>query len=213
MEPYLSNDKFDPYEPPKNGEELERNIYDDEKMKENPLKKKAHTQNTETEKVKKFVLKQIKKKINSKKREKEMAVKKKKKNSDNEKIFLITQNKKRARTPIKAKHPFIISRQKDIANVQLKRIKKFKNDESYSTEVTELDDFPKKYENSNLLNENNIFDEVERDEKFGKEGLLGHQEIFFNGQNYEEEEPLIIGETLNTFQPSTGAYTILLNEN
>ena len=79
--------------------------------------------------------------------------------------------------------------------------------------MTELDDFPKKYENSNLLNENNIFDEVERDEKFGKEGLLGLQEIFFNGQNYEEEEPLIIGETLNTFQPSTGAYTILLNEN
>ena len=188
MEAELPNDKFFPYEHPNNGEELERKLYGNDKIKETLSKKKAHTQNSETEKVNKSVLKKIKNENNSKIKQKVTAVKDKKKSSANKNLSLLTKNKKRARTPIKAKHPFIVSRVEDIEKVQIKRNKKFKNDtESDTTEATDLDDFPEKYDNSNLLNEDNIFDEMERDEKKGKEGLLGLQEKLFNGDKPEEE--------------------------
>ena len=177
MEAELPNDKFEAYEHPNNGEELERKLYGNDKIKETLSKKKAHTQNSETEKVNKSVLKKIKNENNSKIKQKVTAVKDKKKSSANKNLSLLTKNKKRARTPVKAKHPFIVSRVEDIEKVQIKRNKKFKNDtESDTTEATDLDDFPEKYDNSNLLNEDNIFDEMERDEKIGKEGLLGLQE-------------------------------------
>lgn len=215
MEAELPNDKFEAYEHPNNGEELERKLYGNDKIKETLSKKKAHTQNSQTEKVSKSVLKKINKEINSKRKQKVTAVKNKKKNSSNKKIFFITKNKKRARTPVKAKHPFIISRVEDIEKVQIKRNKKFKNDtESDTTEATDLDDFPEKYDNSNLLNDYNIFDEMERDEKIGKEGLLGLQEILFNGDKPEEERGQEMLDSIYiSFYRSTQACTILLKEN
>ena len=167
MEAELPNDKFFQYEHPNNGEELEKNIYGNDKIKETLSKKKAHTQNSETEKVNKSVLKKIKNENNSKIKQKVTAVKDKKKSSANKKLSVLTKNKKRARTPIKTKHPFIISRVKEIEKVQIKRNKKFKNEsESDTTEATELDEFPEKYDNSNLLNEVDIFDELEREAMF-----------------------------------------------
>ena len=215
MEAELPNDKFEAYEHPNNGEELERKLYGNDKIKETLSKKKAHTQNSQTEKVNKSVLKKINKEINPKRKQKVTAVKNKKKNSSNKKIFFITKNKKRARTPIKAKHPFIVSRVEDIEKVQIKRNKKFKNDtESDTTEATDLDYFPEKYDNSNLLNEDNIFDEMERDEKIGKEGLLGLQEILFNGDKPEEERGQEMLDSIYiSFYRSTQACTILLKEN
>ena len=217
MEAELPNDKFEAYEHPNNGEELERKLYGNDKIKETLSKKKARTENSQTEKVNKSVQKKINKEINPKRKQKVTAVKNKKKNSSNKKIFFITKNKKRARTPVKAKHPFIISRVEDIEKVQIKRNKKFKNDtESDTTEATDLDDFPEKYDNSNLLNEDNIFDEMERDEKIGKgkEGLLGLQEILFNGDKPEEErEQEMLDSIYISFLRSTQACTILLKEN
>ena len=215
MEAELPNDKFEAYEHPNNGEELERKLYGNDKIKETLSKKKARTENSQTEKVNKSVLKKINKEINPKRKQKVTAVKNKKKNSSNKKIFFITKNKKRARTPIKAKHPFIVSRVEDIEKVQIKRNKKFKNDsESDTTEATDLDDFPEKYDNSNLLNEDNIFDEMERDEKIGKEGLLGLQEILFNGDKPEEERGQEMLDSIYiSFYHSTQACTILLKEN
>ena len=215
MEAELPNDKFEAYEHPNNGEELERKLYGNDKIKETLSKKKAYTQNSQTEKVNKSVLKKINKEINPKRKQKVTAVKNKKKNSSNKKIFFITKNKKRARTPVKAKHPFIISRVEDIEKVQIKRNKKFKNDtESDTTEATDLDDFPEKYDNSNLLNDYNIFDEMERDEKIGKEGLLGLQEILFNGDKPEEERGQEMLDSIYiSFYRSTQACTILLKEN
>ena len=215
MEAELPNDKFEAYEHPNNGEELERKLYGNDKIKETLSKKKARTENSQTEKVNKSVQKKINKEINPKRKQKVTAVKNKKKNSSNKKIFFITKNKKRARTPIKAKHPFIVSRVEDIEKVQIKRNKKFKNDtESDTTEATDLDDFPEKYDNSNLLNEDNIFDEMERDEKIGKEGLLGLQEILFNGDKPEEERGQEMLDSIYiSFYRSTQACTILLKEN
>ena len=215
MEVELPNDKFEAYEHPNNGEELERKLYGNDKIKETLSKKKARTENSQTEKVNKSVQKKINKEINPKRKQKVTAVKNKKKNSSNKKIFFITKNKKRARTPIKAKHPFIVSRVEDIEKVQIKRNKKFKNDtESDTTEATDLDDFPEKYDNSNLLNEDNIFDEMERDEKIGKEGLLGLQEILFNGDKPEEERGQEMLDSIYiSFYRSTQACTILLKEN
>ena len=215
MEAELPNDKFFPYEHPNNGEELERKLYCNDKIKETLSKKKAHTQNSETEKVNKSVLKKIKNENNSKIKQKVTAVKDKKKSSANKNLSLLTKNKKRARTPVKAKHPFIVSRVEDIEKVQIKRNKKFKNDsESDTTEATDLDDFPEKYDNSNLLNEDNIFDEMERDEKIGKEGLLGLQEILFNGDKPEEERGQEMLDSIYiSFYRSTQACTILLKEN
>ena len=216
MEAELPNDKFEAYEHPNNGEELERKLYGNDKIKETLSKKKARTENSQTEKVNKSVLKKItNKEINSKRKQKVTAVKNKKKNSSNKKIFFITKNKKRARTPVKAKHPFIISRVEDIEKVQIKRNKKFKNDsESDTTEATDLDDFPEKYDNSNLLNDYNILDEMERDEKIGKEGLLGLQEILFNGDKPEEERGQEMLDSIYiSFYRSTQACTILLKEN
>ena len=216
MEAELPNDKFEAYEHPNNGEELERKLYGNDKIKETLSKKKARTENSQTEKVNKSVLKKINKEINPKRKQKVTAVKNKKKNSSNKKIFFITKNKKRARTPIKAKHPFIVSRVEDIEKVQIKRNKKFKNDSESDTtnEATDLDDFPEKYDNSNLLNEDNIFDEMERDEKIGKEGLLGLQEILFNGDKPEEERGQEMLDSIYiSFYRSTQACTILLKEN
>ena len=215
MEAELPNDKFEAYEHPNNGEELERKLYGNDKIKETLSKKKARTENFQTEKVNKSVQKKINKEINPKRKQKVTAVKNKKKNSSNKKIFFITKNKKRARAPIKAKHPFIVSRVEDIEKVQIKRNKKFKNDtESDTTEATDLDDFPEKYDNSNLLNEDNIFDEMERDEKIGKEGLLGLQEILFNGDKPEEERGQEMLDSIYiSFYRSTQACTILLKEN
>ncbi len=216
MEAELPNDKFEAYEHPNNGEELERKLYGNDKIKETLSKKKARTENSQTEKVNKSVLKKINKEINSKRKQKVTAVKNKKKNSSNKKIFFIIKNKKRARTPIKAKHPFIVSRVEDIEKVQIKRNKKFKNDSESDTtnEATDLDDFPEKYDNSNLLNEDNIFDEMERDEKIGKEGLLGLQEILFNGDKPEEERGQEMLDSIYiSFYRSTQACTILLKEN
>ena len=215
MEAELPNDKFEAYEHPNNGEELERKLYGNDKIKETLSKKKARTENSQTEKVNKSVLKKINKEINPKRKQKVTAVKNKKKNSSNKKLFFITKNKKRARTPVKAKHPFIVSRVEDIEKVQIKRNKKFKNDtESDTTEATDLDDFPEKYDNSNLLNEDNIFDEMERDEKIGKEGLLGLQEILFNGDKPEEERGQEMLDSIYiSFYHSTQACTILLKEN
>ena len=216
MEAELPNDKFEAYEHPNNGEELERKLYGNDKIKETLSKKKARTENSQTEKVNKSVLKKItNKEINSKRKQKVTAVKNKKKNSSNKKIFFITKNKKRARTPIKAKHPFIVSRVEDIEKVQIKRNKKFKNDsESDTTEATDLDDFPEKYDNSNLLNDYNILDEMERDEKIGKEGLLGLQEILFNGDKPEEERGQEMLDSIYiSCYLSTQACTILLKEN
>ena len=215
MEAELPNDKFEAYEHPNNGEELERKLYGNDKIKETLSKKKARTENSQTEKVNKSVLKKINKEINPKRKQKVTAVKNKKKNSSNKKIFFITKNKKRARTPIKAKHPFIVSRVEDIEKVQIKRNKKFKNDtESDTTEATDLDDFPEKYDNSNLLNDYNILDEMERDEKIGKEGLLGLQEILFNGDKPEEERGQEMLDSIYiSFYHSTQACTILLKEN
>ena len=216
MEVELPNDKFEAYEHPNNGEELERKLYGNDKIKETLSKKKAHTKNSETEKVNKSVLKKINKEINPKRKQKVTAVKNKKKNSSNKKIFFITKNKKRARTPVKAKHPFIVSRVEDIEKVQIKRNKKFKNDSESDTtnEATDLDDFQEKYDNSNLLNDYNIFDEMERDEKIGKEGLLGLQEILFNGDKPEEERGQEMLDSIYiSFYRSTQACTILLKEN
>ena len=216
MEAELPNDKFEAYEHPNNGEELERKLYGNDKIKETLSKKKAHTQNSETEKVNKSVLKKINKEINPKRKQKVTAVKNKKKNSSNKKLFFIIKNKKRARTPIKAKHPFIVSRVEDIEKVQIKRNKKFKNDSESDTtnEATDLDDFQEKYDNSNLLNDYNIFDEMERDEKIGKEGLLGLQEILFNGDKPEEERGQEMLDSIYiSFYRSTQACTILLKEN
>ena len=215
MEVELPNDKFEAYEHPNNGEELERKLYGNDKIKETLSKKKARTENSQTEKVNKSVQKKINKEINPKRKQKVTAVKNKKKNSSNKKLFFIIKNKKRARTPIKAKHPFIVSRVEDIEKVQIKRNKKFKNDtESDTTEATDLDDFPEKYDNSNLLNEDNIFDEMERDEKIGKEGLLGLQEILFNGDKPEEERGQEMLDSIYiSFYRSTQACTILLKEN
>ena len=215
MEAELPNDKFEAYEHPNNGEELERKLYGNDKIKETLSKKKARTENSQTEKVNKSVQKKINKEINPKRKQKVTAVKNKKKNSSNKKIFFITKNKKRARTPIKAKHPFIVSRVEDIEKVQIKRNKKFKNDtESDTTEATDLDDFPEKYDNSNLLNEVDIFDELERDEKIGKEGLLGLQELLFNGDKPEEERGQEMLDSIYiSFYRSTQACTILLKEN
>ena len=123
MEAELPNDKFEAYEHPNNGEELERKLYGNDKIKETLSKKKARTENSQTEKVNKSVLKKINKEINPKGKQKVTAVKNKKKNSSNKKIFFITKNKKRARTPVKAKHPFIVSRVEDIEKVQIKRNK------------------------------------------------------------------------------------------
>ena len=215
MEAELPNDKFEAYEHPNNGEELERKLYGNDKIKETLSKKKARTENSQTEKVNKSVQKKINKEINPKRKQKITAVKDKKKNSSNKKLFFIIKNKKRARTPIKAKHPFIVSRVEDIEKVQIKRNKKFKNDtESDTTEATDLDDFQEKYDNSNLLNEDNIFDEMERDEKIGKEGLLGLQEILFNGDKPEEERGQEMLDSIYiSFYRSTQACTILLKEN
>ena len=216
MEAELPNDKFEAYEHPNNGEELERKLYGNDKIKETLSKKKARTENSQTEKVNKSVLKKINKEINPKRKQKVTAVKNKKKNSSNKKIFFITKNKKRARTPVKAKHPFIISRVEDIEKVQIKRNKKFKNDlESDTTnEATDLNDFQEKYDNSNLLNDYNIFDEMERDEKIGKEGLLGLQEKLFNGDKPEEERGQEMLDSIYiSFYRSTQACTILLKEN
>ena len=215
MEAELPNDKFEAYEHPNNGEELERKLYGNDKIKETLSKKKARTENSQTEKVNKSVLKKINKEINPKRKQKVTAVKNKKKNSSNKKLFFIIKNKKRARTPIKAKHPFIVSRVEDIEKVQIKRNKKFKNDsESDTTEATDLDDFPEKYDNSNLLNDYNILDEMERDEKIGKEGLLGLQEILFNGDKPEEERGQEMLDSIYiSFYRSTQACTILLKEN
>ena len=216
MEAELPNDKFEAYEHPNNGEELERKLYGNDKIKETLSKKKARTENSQTEKVNKSVLKKINKEINPKRKQKVTAVKNKKKNSSNKKIFFITKNKKRARTPVKAKHPFIISRVEDIEKVQIKRNKKFKNDSESDTtnEATDLDDFQEKYDNSNLLNDYNIFDEMERDEKIGKEGLLGLQEILFNGDKPEEERGQEMLDSIYiSFYHSTQACTILLKEN
>jgi len=217
MEVELPNDKFEAYEHPNNGEELERKLYGNDKIKETLSKKKARTENSQTEKVNKSVLKKItNKEINSKRKQKVTAVKNKKKNSSNKKIFFITKNKKRARTPVKAKHPFIVSRVEDIEKVQIKRNKKFKNDSESDTtnEATDLDDFQEKYDNSNLLNDYNILDEMERDEKIGKEGLLGLQEILFNGDKPEEERGQEMLDSIYiSFYRSTQACTILLKEN
>ena len=215
MEVELPNDKFEAYEHPNNGEELERKLYGNDKIKETLSKKKAHTQNSETEKGNKSVLKKIKNENNSKIKQKVTAVKDKKKSSANKNLSLLTKNKKRARTPVKAKHPFIISRVEDIEKVQIKRNKKFKNDsESDTTEATDLDDFQEKYDNSNLLNDYNIFDEMERDEKIGKEGLLGLQEKLFNGDKPEEERGQEMLDSIYiSFYRSTQACTILLKEN
>jgi len=216
MEVELPNDKFEAYEHPNNGEELERKLYGNDKIKETLSKKKARTENSQTEKVNKSVQKKINKEINPKRKQKVTAVKNKKKNSSNKKIFFITKNKKRARTPVKAKHPFIISRVEDIEKVQIKRNKKFKNDSESDTtnEATDLDDFQEKYDNSNLLNDYNILDEMERDEKIGKEGLLGLQEILFNGDKPEEERGQEMLDSIYiSFYRSTQACTILLKEN
>ena len=216
MEAELPNDKFEAYEHPNNGEELERKLYGNDKIKETLSKKKARTENSQTEKVNKSVLKKINKESISKRKQKVTAVKNKKKNSSNKKIFFITKNKKRARTPVKAKHPFIISRVEDIEKVQIKRNKKFKNDSESDTtnEATDLDDFQEKYDNSNLLNDYNIFDEMERDEKIGKEGLLGLQEILFKGDKPEEERGQEMLDSIYiSFYRSTQACTILLKEN
>jgi len=213
MEPYL-NDKFDAFENHQNAEELERNIYGNCKKKgASKKKKKAHTKKTENNKENKFILKKIKKSnVNNKKEIK--TIKHKKKISY--KLSLRIKNKKRARTPIKEKHSFSISREKDIEKVEQKKEKKFKNDtETNFNELTELDNFQNKYDNSNLLkNDKNedIFDELERDEKIEKEGIHNLQEILSNEQKLEEQKQEIPDILPNSFQLFTEAHTIELNE-
>ena len=215
MEAYL-NDKFDAFENHQNAEELERNIYGNCKKKEaSKKKKKAHTKKTENNKGNKFILKKIKKSNeNSKKKSRLLNIRK---NISNNKIHsLRIKNKKRARTPIKAKHSSIISRKKDIEKIEQKKEKKFKNDtESNFNELTELDSFQEKYDNSNLLKKvknEDIFDELERDEKIEKEGIHNLQEILSNEQKLEEQEQEIPDVLLNSLQLFTEAITIELNE-
>ena len=214
MEAYL-NDKFDAFENHQNAEELERNIYGNCKKKEaSKKKKKAHTKKTENNKGNKFILKKIKKSNeNSKKKSRLLNIRK---NISNNKIHsLRIKNKKRARTPIKAKHSSIISRKKDIEKIEQKKEKKFKNDTESNNELTELDSFQEKYDNSNLLKKDkneDIFDELERDEKIEKEGIHNLQEILSNEQKLEEQEQEIPDVLLNSLQLFTEAITIELNE-
>ena len=147
---------------------------------------------------------------NSKKKSRLLNIRK---NISNNKIHsLRIKNKKRARTPIKAKHSSIISRKKDIEKIEQKKEKKFKNDtESNFNELTELDSFQEKYDNSNLLKKDkneDIFDELERDEKIEKEGIHN----LSNEQKLEEQKQEIPDVFPNSLQLFTEALTIVLNE-
>ena len=71
--------------------------------------------------------------------------------------------------------------------------------------------FYKKYDNSNLLNPENIFEEIDRDEKLGKEEISSLQEMLCNHllfeQGREQQE-----ESEAQIQPQTQAVTILFDE-
>ena len=215
MESSLDFDKIAYYEKPNEEDESEKiydNFYNNSKSSYLHRKRKAKTQNNDTEKIVKSLSKKIKTLNNSNSKKKKH---KKIKSTISKKKSLSsrTENRKRARTPIKEKPCLEIFIKEKVEKIEQKKEKKFKEDDNISCDdSTVLNNFIEKYDNSNMLDKENIFEEMEQEEKFGKEETSHLQELLCSGTIFEQgEEQQDEDEVPNL--PQTQAFTILLNEN
>ena len=186
-------------------------IYESCKLSLLPKKRKARTENNDTKRVKKLVLEKIKPLAINNRKKKKMT--KKKNNIANKKsLSSRTKMKKRPRTPFKEKAALDIFKKEKVEKIERRKEKKYKKDDNLIyNKLTVQNNFYKKYDNSNLLNPENIFEEIDRDEKLGKEEISSLQEMLCNhllfDQGREQQE-----ENEAQIQPQTQAVTILFDE-
>ena len=185
------------------------NFYNKSKVDKNPSKRKARTQRSETVKENKIIFKTIK---NIKKKTGKKVKPKNKINKDKSLSILSNRinNRKRARTPIKKKSSLDLFNKEDDKideDFDQGKKKKAKNDDDTNYNGgTELNNPYEFYGDIDLLKSDNIFEEIERDEKMGKEGMSSLQKMLCNNPISEQRPP---DEEEIPNQPPTQAFTIL----
>ena len=186
------------------------NFYNKSKVDKNPSKRKARTQKSETKKENKIIFKILKdtKKKTSKK------VKPKNKINKDKSLSILSnriKKRKRARTPLKKKSSFdLFNKEEDKGEEDFDQGKKKKakvSDDTNHNGETELNNSYEIYDNTNLLKTENIFEEIERDDKIEKEGISNLQRMLCNNPISEQVPPDEEEEIPN--QPPTAAFTIL----
>lgn len=198
---YLKNNEID------DSDKVYDNFYNKSKLDKKHPKRKARTQNDEPKNVNKKVSKTIKnykKKPNKK-------VKTKKETNKNKSLSIQLKNRKRARTPLKEKSSLDLFNKeddKDDEDFDQGKKKKAKNDDDTNYNGgTELNNPYEFYGDTDLLKSENIFEEIERDEKIEKEGMSSLQRMLCNNPISEQVPPDEEEEIPN--QPPTEAFTIL----
>jgi len=186
------------------------NFYNKSKVDKNPSKRKARTQKSETKKENEIIFKILKdtKKKTSKK------VKPKNKINKDKSLSILSnriKKRKRARTPLKKKSSFdLFNKEEDKGEEDFDQGKKKKakvSDDTNHNGETELNNSYEIYDNTNLLKTENIFEEIERDDKIEKEGISNLQRMLCNNPISEQVPPDEEEEIPN--QPPTAAFTIL----
>ena len=186
------------------------NFYNKSKVDKNPSKRKARTQKSETKKENEIIFKILKdtKKKTSKK------VKSKNKINKDKSLSILSnriKKRKRARTPLKKKSSFdLFNKEEDKGEEDFDQGKKKKakvSDDTNHNGETELNNSYEIYDNTNLLKTENIFEEIERDDKIEKEGISNLQRMLCNNPISEQVPPDEEEEIPN--QPPTAAFTIL----
>jgi hypothetical protein len=186
------------------------NFYNKSKVDKNPSKRKARTQKSETKKENKIIFKILKdtKKKTSKK------VKPKNKINKDKSLSILSnriKKRKRARTPLKKNSSLDLFNKeddKDEESFEKSKGKKAKvSDDTNHNGETELNNSYEIYDNTNLLKTENIFEEIERDDKIEKEGISNLQRMLCNNPISEQVPPDEEEEIPN--QPPTAAFTIL----
>lgn len=186
------------------------NFYNKSKVDKNPSKRKARTQKSETKKENKIIFKILK----DTKKKKSKKVKPKNKINKDKSLSILSNrinNRKRARTPIKKKSSLDLFNKeddKDDGDFDKGKKKKAKNDDDTNYNGgTELNNPYEFYGDTDLLKSENIFEEIERDEKIEKEGMSSLQRMLCNNPISEQVPPDEEEEIPN--QPPTEAFTIL----
>ena len=186
------------------------NFYNKSKVDKNPSKRKARTQKSETKKENEIIFKILKdtKKKTSKK------VKPKNKINKDKSLSILSnriKKRKRARTPLKKKSSFdLFNKEEDKGEEDFDQGKKKKakvSDDTNHNGETELNNSYEIYDNTNLLKTENIFEEIERDDKIEKEGISNLQRMLCNNPISEQVPP--DEEEEIPIPPPTDAFTIL----
>ena len=200
---YLKHNEID------DSDKVYDNFYNKSKLDKKHPKRKARTQNDEPQNVNKKVSKTIKnykKKPNKK-------IKTNKETNKNKSLSIQLKNRKRARTPLKEKSSLDLFNQEDKKedeNFDQIKGKKSKNDEDLNYNgVTELNNSYDIFDNTNLLKTEDIFEEIEKDEKIGKEDISNLQEMLCNNPIFEQRLELQDEDEEIPNQPPTQAFTIL----